>query len=269
MADGGGSGGGGSGSGGLGPMVPAATLARAATLPVKPAVRTPLVGRYVRLEPYDADAHAVGVSEVLCGSAACGHPAYDAWTLVWRYMRGFTGTDLSAAAIRAYLARIRDLPDAQLFAVVHVATGALIGALALLASRPTDLVVEVGSITFTPAFQATPANSEATLLLCEWAFRAGYRRMEWKCDALNARSRGAAGRLGFTFEGIFRQHMIVAGGHSRDTAWFSIIDPEWPAIHDRLSAWVASDAAAALYARRAAALAAMAAPATAAAPPST
>jgi len=245
------------GEGGLGPRVAPAVLARIGALPAKPAVREALVGRHIRLEPYDADVHGDGVAGALCGEPACGHPRYDAWTLVWRYMRGFTGKDTGAAAIRAYLARVRDFPDAQLFAVVHLATGALIGALALLANRPTDLVIEVGSITFTPAFQGSPANTEATALLGEWAFRAGYRRLEWKCDALNARSRAAAERLGFTHEGIFRQHMIVAGGHSRNTAWFSIIDPEWPAIHARLTAWLASDAATALYARRAAAVAAL------------
>src|SRR5258705_2424614 len=95
--------------------------------------------------------------------------------------------------------------------------------------RPAIGVIEVGHILYSPALQRTPLATEAQYLLARYAFETlGYRRYEWKCDALNAPSRRAALRFGFAFEGIFRNHMIVKG-RSRDTAWFAMIDAEWPA----------------------------------------
>ena len=104
-------------------------------------------------------------------------------------------------------------------------------------------------IAFAPAAQGSPATSEAALLLLDHLFALGYRRVEWKCNALNARSVAAAARLGFSAEGVFRKHLIVAGvagaAHSRDTAWFSLLDDEWPAARVAVAGWLASDAAAA------------------------
>jgi RimJ/RimL family protein N-acetyltransferase len=102
-------------------------------------------------------------------------------------------------------------------------------------------VIEVGSIVYGPALQRTPLATEAQYLLTRYAFETlGYRRYEWKCDALNAASRHAALRLGFTFEGIFRQHMIIKG-RNRDTAWFAMVDSEWPRARAAFERWLAPD----------------------------
>ncbi len=107
--------------------------------------------------------------------------------------------------------------------------------------RPAMRVIEVGNIVYSPALQRTPLATEAQYLLARYAFETlGYRRYEWKCDALNAASRRAAQRYGFTFEGIFRQHMIVKG-RSRDTAWFAMLDSEWPARKASFERWLAPD----------------------------
>ena len=107
--------------------------------------------------------------------------------------------------------------------------------------RPAMRVVEVGHIVYSPALQRTPLATEAQYLLARYAFETlGYRRYEWKCNALNAPSRRAALRFGFTFEGIFRQHMIVKG-RNRDTAWFSMLDSEWPARKAAFERWLAPE----------------------------
>ena len=107
--------------------------------------------------------------------------------------------------------------------------------------RPAMRVVEVGHIVYSPELQRTPVATEAQYLLARYAFEElGYRRYEWKCNALNARSRRAALRFGFTFEGIFRQHMIVKG-RSRDTAWFAMLDQEWPARKQAFETWLAPE----------------------------
>jgi RimJ/RimL family protein N-acetyltransferase len=108
----------------------------------------------------------------------------------------------------------------------------------------------MGAVLYSPSIQATPANTEAAALLCRWAFEQGYRRVEWKCNSQNERSKAAALRIGFTFEGIFRNHMVVAGNRSRDTAWYSIVDSEWEARSRTLAEWLTSDAPVTLYARR-------------------
>lgn len=107
--------------------------------------------------------------------------------------------------------------------------------------NPAMRVIEVGSIIYSPALQRTPLGTEAQYLLARYAFETlGYRRYEWKCDALNASSRRAALRYGFVFEGIFRQHMI-RNGRNRDTAWFSIVDGEWPARKAAFERWLSPD----------------------------
>ena len=107
--------------------------------------------------------------------------------------------------------------------------------------RPAMRVIEIGHITYSPALQRTPLGTEAQYLFARYAFETlGYRRYEWKCNSLNAPSRRAALRFGFKFEGIFRQHMIVKG-HSRDTAWYSMLDSEWPARKAAFERWLAPD----------------------------
>jgi RimJ/RimL family protein N-acetyltransferase len=117
----------------------------------------------------------------------------------------------------------------------------VLGILSLMEIRPAMRVIEVGYIVYAPALQRTPLATEAQYLLARYAFdELGYRRYEWKCDSLNAPSRRAAQRFGFTFEGIFRQHMIVKA-RNRDTAWYSIIDREWPARKAAFERWLAPD----------------------------
>ena len=129
--------------------------------------------------------------------------------------------------------------DPLFFAVV--AEGVPRGQASYLRIEPEHGVIEIGHIALSAALQRTPAATEAIFLLARHAFDdLGYRRLEWKCNAENARSWRAAERLGFTFEGVFRQHMIVKG-RNRDTAWFSIIDPEWPAVRASFESWLAAE----------------------------
>ena len=131
--------------------------------------------------------------------------------------------------------------DPLFFAVVDGKTQRAVGYLTLMRTDPAFGVVEVGNINYSPLVQRTPAATEAQYLLMTLVFDTlGYRRFEWKCDRLNAPSRSAALRLGFTFEGIFRQALVYKN-RSRDTAWFSIIDSEWPAVKAALETWLASD----------------------------
>jgi RimJ/RimL family protein N-acetyltransferase len=123
--------------------------------------------------------------------------------------------------------------------VVDKATGKAQGIVTLMESRPAQRVVEIGNIVYSPSLQRTRNATEIQYLMARHVFDdLGYRRYEWKCNALNAPSRRAALRLGFTYEGTFRQHMIVKGCN-RDTAWFSILDSEWPQIRAAFEAWLA------------------------------
>ncbi|ONQ53145.1 GNAT family N-acetyltransferase, partial [Burkholderia cenocepacia] len=127
------------------------------------------------------------------------------------------------------------------YTVIDRATGRAVGTLALMRIDPANGVIEVGSVTFSPLLKRTPVSTEAQFLLMKYAFDTlGYRRYEWKCDDLNAPSRKAAARLGFRYEGTFRQ-AIVYRGRNRDTAWFSIIDGEWPDVRAAFEAWLAPE----------------------------
>ena len=189
--------------------------------------RVPLSGTFVTLEPIDPDRHAEGLFD-------CGHGSSEARAL-WTYLPYGPFVDLDR--MRAWLRPLPRSSDPLFFAVVR--DGAPVGMTSFLNIDLAARRLELGHIWFGPAAQRTAANTEAALLMLDWTFRAGYRRAEWKCDALNARSRSAAERLGFTFEGVFRQHMIVKG-RNRDTAWFSILDREWPPISTRLAARLSS-----------------------------
>ena len=132
---------------------------------------------------------------------------------------------------------IRDSPYS--YAVVNA--GRAVGIATLMEIRPAMRAIEVGHIVYSPALQRTALATEAQYLLARYAFETlGYRRYEWKCNALNAASRRAALRFGFTFEGILRQHMI-AKGRNRDTAWYSMLDSEWPARKAAFERWLAPD----------------------------
>jgi len=129
-------------------------------------------------------------------------------------------------------------PDPHFFAIINQATDRPVGVASYLRINPQAGSIEVGHIHFAPALQQTTGATEAMFVMMQWAFEAGYRRYEWKCNAANLASRRAAERLGLSFEGVFRQMMIVKG-HNRDTAWYAAIDAEWPALHDAFKRWLA------------------------------
>jgi RimJ/RimL family protein N-acetyltransferase len=130
--------------------------------------------------------------------------------------------------------------DPLFFAVVEPSTGEVLGTVAFLRIDPNAGAIEVGHLAYSPRLQRTAAATEALCLLLAHAFALGYRRCEWKCDSLNEPSRRAALRLGFTFEGIFRQATVVKG-RNRDTAWFSMLDVEWPDLHAAFVAWLSPE----------------------------
>ncbi len=210
-----------------------------AALPLVPAAVT-LAGRFVKLVPLDVDAHLTRVAEAFSGQAHGGHPAYDAHELIFKYMLNTLRCD-DLELLRADLTRLANLPNGRAFVVEWSSEGPhpglLVGLTCLINNRPNDLVIEIGSVTFTAAAQGTPANSEATYLLLRHAFSLGYRRVEWKANALNERSTAAARRMGFAYEGTFKKHMIVRGA-SRDTAWFAVT--EWPSQCRALQEWLQS-----------------------------
>ena len=125
------------------------------------------------------------------------------------------------------------------YAIRNLHSGAFEGVASFLRISPGARTIEVGHINMSPALQWTPAATEAMYLMMQWAFEAGYRRYEWKCNAANILSRSAAQRLGMSYEGVFRQAAIVKG-RNRDTAWFAAIDSEWPALKEAFKAWLGS-----------------------------
>jgi RimJ/RimL family protein N-acetyltransferase len=157
---------------------------------------------------------------------------------IWTYMA--YGPFADEAAFSDWLASRVALADPYYYAIVEP-SGRAIGLATLMSIRPDMRVVEVGNILLSPALQRTPLATQAQYLLARYAFETlRYRRYEWKCDALNAASRRAALRFGFTFEGIFRDHMIIKG-RSRDTAWFAMLEPEWPARKAAFERWLAPE----------------------------
>ena len=189
-----------------------------------------LEGRTVRLEPLDVARHAEGLWDAFGGTDKAD---------LWTYMP--VGPFLDEGDFANALSRdIAVKPELRTFAIGAVRDGAFVpqGMASLMSIVPTHGVAEVGMIAYGPALQRTTAATEAMLLMARHVFSLGYRRYEWKCNARNAPSMRAALRLGFSYEGTFRNHMVVKA-RSRDTAWFSITDEEWPAREARLEAWVA------------------------------
>lgn len=190
--------------------------------------RIPLPGRFVTLEPLDPERHAAALWAAVKGADQ-----------VWDYL--FDSPYPDEPTFRADIARKSVSADPMFWAILDNRTGTAVGYASLMRIEPIHRVIEVGSILFTPLLQRTPGATEAMALLATYVFdHLGYRRYEWKCNALNAPSRRAAERLGFTYEGIFRQHMI-AKGRNRDTTWFSMLDGEWPAIRAGFEAWLAPE----------------------------
>ncbi|MDX2205464.1 MAG: GNAT family protein [Hyphomicrobiaceae bacterium] len=192
--------------------------------------RTPLAGRFCRLEPLDAGRHAADLHAA---------QALDAEGRNWTYLS--VGPFADFEAYRTWLARVEPGADPMFHAIVDQATGKAVGVAAYLRIDRANGVIEVGHLNFSPLLQRRPAATEAMFLMMSRAFdELGYRRYEWKCDALNAASRKAAERLGFTFEGVFRQ-AVVYKGRNRDTAWYSVIDAEWPRLCAGFGRWLAPD----------------------------
>ncbi|WP_233271892.1 GNAT family N-acetyltransferase [Paraburkholderia acidiphila] len=192
--------------------------------------RVTIEGQFCRIEPIDLDRHATDLFEAY-GAAADGRD--------WTYLFAEPFTDF--AAFREYLAKAAASSDPFHYAVIDRASGKAVGTFALMRIEPVHGVIEVGSVTFSPRLKQTPVSTEAQYLLMRYAFDdLGYRRYEWKCDSLNAPSRKTALRLGFQFEGIFRQ-AIVYKGRNRDTAWFAIIDQDWPLVKAAFEKWLSKE----------------------------
>jgi RimJ/RimL family protein N-acetyltransferase len=146
----------------------------------------------------------------------------------------------SSAQYQRWVRENETSTDPYFFAIQDKASGKWAGVGSFLRITPDAGTIEVGFLTFSPLLQRTPAATEAMFLMMQWAFEAGYRRYEWKCDALNVPSRRAAQRLGFSYEGVFRQATVVKG-RNRDTAWFAVIDREWPALKEAFHVWLSPE----------------------------
>jgi RimJ/RimL family protein N-acetyltransferase len=187
--------------------------------------RIVLRGGSVTLAPLDAAVHTEALFEALRGA---DH--------LWTYLTYGPFDDL--ATFRAHVNETAAAADPFFFAIIDQASQRAVGRAALMRIEPQHRAIEVGHILYSPALQRTRGATESMYLLARHVFEdLGYRRYEWKCHALNAASRAAALRLGFTFEGVFRQHMIVKG-RNRDTAWFSMLDREWPSRRDEFERWL-------------------------------
>jgi RimJ/RimL family protein N-acetyltransferase len=184
-----------------------------------------LEGRAVRLEPLDADQHAADL-----------HRAFSGHDDLWDYMP--YGPFVSSGSYYRWVKEMTTKGDDPLFlALRDKGTGQVAGVASFLRIMPEAGSIEVGHICLSPLLQRGLAATEAMFLMMQWAFGAGYRRYEWKCNALNRPSRMAAQRLGFSYEGVFRQHMVIKG-RNRDSAWFSVVDTEWPALREAFEAWL-------------------------------
>lgn len=189
--------------------------------------RTPLEGRYARLEPLDAARHGDGLYEISTVPDAAER---------FRYLREVPPE--SRAEFQAWLEKVQASEDPLYFAVIDKASGKAAGRQTFLRIEPAHGCMEIGHIHWGPRIARKPAATEAHYLFMRHAFDdLGYRRWEWKCNNRNDASKRAAERFGFKPEGVFRQHMIVKG-ESRDTAWYAIIDSEWPALKRAYEEWL-------------------------------
>jgi RimJ/RimL family protein N-acetyltransferase len=189
--------------------------------------RTAIDGRYCRVQPIDLERHTVELFDAYMQA-----PDERDWTYL------FYERPASISLFREYLDKLASSIDPLHYAIVERAHDRAVGTAALMRIEPLHGVIEVGSIGYSPLLKNTAAGTEAMYLLMRRVFdELGYRRYEWKCDSLNAPSCAAAKRYGFVFEGIFR-NAIVYKGRSRDTAWFAIIDSEWPRIRTAFRMWL-------------------------------
>ena len=188
-----------------------------------------LDGRYCRVEPLHAARHAADLFAA---------NALDADGAGWTYLS--SGPFADFAEYQAWAEKVSVSDDSLFHALIDLRTQEAVGVAAYMRIDPANGVIEIGSLKFSPLMQRTPVATEAMFLMMKHAFEFGYRRYEWKCDSFNAPSRAAAQRYGFSYEGVFRQAMVYKK-RSRDTAWYSIIDSEWPALHDAYTRWLAPE----------------------------
>lgn len=197
--------------------------------PAKRPARVTISGAYITLTPLLPD-HSTQLFALVGGDEA-------AW--LWDYMHDGPFPDLDDFS--AFISGKAVSDDPFYFAIMENSTQSIIGFMTLMRIDPANRVVEVGNIMFSPRLQQTRGATESQFLLARYVFESlGYRRYEWKCNALNTPSRRAAERLGFKYEGTFRKHMITKG-RNRDTAWFSMLDDEWPATKAGFEAWLSDD----------------------------
>jgi RimJ/RimL family protein N-acetyltransferase len=190
--------------------------------------RTAMVGRFCRVEPLDPGRHAADLFAA---------NRLDADGRNWTYL--FQEPFADFEGYRAWLEQVAKADDPLFHTIVDLESGKAVGVATLMRIDRANGVIEVGNINYSPLLQRTPAATEAMFLMMARVFdELGYRRYEWKCDALNAPSRAAALRLGFQYEGLFRQAVIYKG-RNRDTTWFSIIDSEWPRLKRAYEQWLA------------------------------
>lgn len=197
--------------------------------PARRPARVTISGSHITLTPLLPD-HSTQLFALVGGDQA-------AW--LWDYMPDGPFPDSDGFSV--FISQKAASEDPLIFAIKDNSSQSIIGFITLMRIDPTNRVVEVGNIMFSPQMQRTRGATEAHFLLARYVFESlGYRRYEWKCNALNTPSRQAAERLGFKHEGVFRKHMIVKG-RSRDTAWFSMLDDEWPAAKAGFEAWLSDD----------------------------
>lgn len=192
--------------------------------------RVVLEGRYTRLEPVDAQRHGV---QLLAASTGPGAEER------FRYL--FENPPADIADLETWLGKAETSSDPLFFAVIDRATGRAEGRQALMRVDPVHGVIEIGSILWGPSIARTRVATEALYLFACYAIETlGYRRFEWKCHNRNEPSKRAALRFGFSYEGLFRQHMVMKG-ENRDTAWFAMIDQDWPRLKAGYEAWLSPD----------------------------
>ncbi len=193
--------------------------------PARPLTRVALEGELVRLELVDVARHA---GQLFAAQSSAPE--------LWEYLP--YGPFESEAAFRVWLTERAATSDPMFYAIIERISGRALGMASFLRVEPGHGVIEVGHIWYSPALQRTRLATDAMYVMARHVFDdLGYRRYEWKCNAHNEPSRRAAVRLGFTFEGVFRQHMVVKG-ENRDTAWYSMLHTEWPAAKAAFEAWL-------------------------------
>ena len=190
--------------------------------------RVPLNGRYCRVEPLSIEHHA---ADLFAANAR------DVTAAGWTYLA--YGPFATLDDYRNWMQSTCLGDDPIFHAIIDLQTQKAVGVASYLRIDPKNGAIEVGHLRYSPLMQRTPVATEAMHLMMKQAFDLGYRRYEWKCDSLNAPSRAAAQRLGFSYEGVFRQATVYKK-RNRDGAWFSIIDSEWPALNDAFSRWLAA-----------------------------